>query len=70
MIIVNMLADSIFKYQIILSGKTILLITVFNSYIFNLSIDLQYNNIKFIRLFIDLEGSTQFIEDIGQFKTL
>lgn len=58
MTVVNTLADNAFKHQITLSNKTILSIIVFTPYIFNLSIDLKYNNIKFKKLFIDLRALT------------
>lgn len=40
------------------------------SYVFNLSIDLWYNDIEFKRLFIDLGASTQSTKGIGQLKKL
>lgn len=43
--IVNTLDDNIFKYQILLSNKTVLFITTL--YIFNSLIDSWYHNIKF-----------------------
>lgn len=48
-----MLVDNAFKYQITLTNKTVLPITVSISYFFNLSTNLQYNNIEFKRLLID-----------------
>lgn len=39
-------------------------------YIFNSSIDLQYNNTKFKKIFIDLDILTRLIGNIGQFKIL
>ena len=47
-----MVTDNIFKYQIILSDKIVLLIIITILYVFNLLIELQYNLIKFKRLFI------------------
>ena len=66
---VNALANNAFKYQIILSNKTVSLITP-APYIFNPSTDLQYNDIEFKRLLIDLGASTQLIGGIGQLKVL
>lgn len=54
-----MLADNVFKYQIILGKKTFLPIIISAPYIFNLSTNSLYNNIKFKRLLINSRASTQ-----------
>lgn len=53
---INNLENDASNHQITLSDKTISFISS-ASYIFNLSIDLQYNNIEFKKLFIDLGTS-------------
>ena len=55
--VVNILANNTFKYYITLSEKTISFITP-APYVFNSSTNLQYNDTKFKRLFIDLGTST------------
>lgn len=50
-----MLANNVFKHQITLDDKKVLLITAYTLYIFNLSFDTLYNNIEFKKLFIDSE---------------
>ena len=69
-IIVNTLADNTFKYQITLSDKTVLPITVPAPYVFNSLTNSQYNNTQFKGLFINSSASTQLIGGIGQLKAL
>ena len=69
-IVINTLADNAFKHQITLSDKTVLPTTVPVSYVFNLSIDSWYNDIEFMGLLINLEGSTRATGGIGQLKVL
>lgn len=59
MTVVNMLVNNAFKHYITLYNKTILYITIATSYFFNSSINLEYNNIEFKKLFIDLKVSTR-----------
>ena len=47
-----------------------MLINVPAPYIFNLLTDLQYNDIEFKRLLIDLKASTRSTRSISQLKTL
>lgn len=68
-IAINTLANNAFKYQIILSNKTVSPITC-ALYVFNLSIDLQYNDTEFKELLMDSNASTRSISGIGQLKTL
>ena len=58
-IVVNTLTNKVLKYQITLSDKTVLLITILALYIFNLLIHLQYNNIMVKGLLFDLRALTQ-----------
>lgn len=51
--VVNTLVDNTFKYQITLNDKTVLPTIVSAPYVFNLSLDSQFNDIEFKRLFID-----------------
>lgn len=68
--IVNTLSNNVFKYQIILSDKIVSPFTVSNFYVFNLLINLQYNDTKFKELFINSGASTWSIRGIGLLKTL
>lgn len=70
MTVINTLVDNAFKHRITLSDKTILPIIVPTLYLFNLSTDSQYNDIKFKELFISSRASTQSTEGIGQLKAL
>lgn len=69
-IVVNTLTDNVFKHQITLSNKIVLLIIVSAPYVFNSSTISRYNDIKFKELLIDSRVSTQSIRDIGQLKAL
>lgn len=66
---INALANNAFNQQITLSNKTVSPIT-HTFYVFNSSTDLQYNNTKFKRLFINLDSSTQLSSSINQLKVL
>ena len=55
--VVNILINNVFKYQSILNNK-IVSPTTPTPYIFNLSINSQYNNTKFKGLLINLSTST------------
>ena len=55
--VINTFTNNGFKYQIMLSDE-IILPTILISSIFNLSNNSWYNNIKFMRLFIDSKPST------------
>ncbi len=67
--IINNLADNAFKCQIILCNKIVSpIISIFH--VFNFLINLQYDDIKFKRSFIDSNISTQSIKSIGQLKVL
>ena len=70
MTVVNTLADNAFKHRITLSDKTVLPITVPTPYLFNLSTDSRYNDIKFKGLLIDSRASTRSTRGIGQLKVL
>ena len=70
MTVVNTLANNAFKYQITLSDKTILPITVPTPYLFNLSTDLRYNDIEFKGLLINSRALTQLTKGISQLKAL
>ncbi len=62
--VVNIFVDNIFKYQIILSDKTVSP-TTFSLYFFNSLTDSQHNNTEFKGLLIDSGASTQSTGGIG-----
>lgn len=68
--VVNTLADNVLKDQIILKNEIVLPITVFASYVFNLSINSQYNDTKFKEFFIDSDASIQSSWGISPLKAL
>lgn len=63
--IVNTLANNAFKSQITLNNETISPSIVSAPYVFNLSTDLQYNNIEFKKLLINLKALTKSTRGIG-----
>lgn len=67
--VINTLADTAFKYQIILNDETVSPISP-ASYIFNLLTNSRYNNIEFQRLLIDSGASTRSTRGISQLKIL
>lgn len=68
-ILINNLDNNTSNHQITLSEKIVL--SIFPTfYVFNLSNDLQYNDIKFKGLLIDLDASAPLTDSIGQLKAL
>lgn len=68
--VINILADNIFKYQIMVKDKAISPIIVSAPYVVNLSTDSQYHDTEFKGLLIDLNVPICSIGNIDELKAL